>query len=134
MKTDTKDQEKYQKDLEKTSKQIDGVSEYRDILSRVIMKGRKFLNQNQSNRASAIIAGLEIGFSYFCYVHFNYLLTGKVGENTIFKPLVLYISRFYTGSSWKISSFTEQTSVLTLPVLNGQRKNIVVANLGSDIG
>lgn len=39
MKTETKDQEKYQKDLEKTSKQIDGVSEYRDILSRVIHEG-----------------------------------------------------------------------------------------------
>jgi hypothetical protein len=36
----TEDQEKkISKDLEKTSKQVDGVSEYRDILSRVIHEG-----------------------------------------------------------------------------------------------
>jgi hypothetical protein len=37
--TDDKNQEKISKDLEKTSKQVDGVSEYRDILSRVIHEG-----------------------------------------------------------------------------------------------
>jgi hypothetical protein len=42
MKTDDKESRKNTKDLEKTSKQIDGVSEYRDILSRVYMRGEYF--------------------------------------------------------------------------------------------
>ncbi|MBX9887582.1 MAG: formate/nitrite transporter family protein [Flavobacteriaceae bacterium] len=126
MKTDTKDQEKYQKDLEKTSKQIDGVSEYRDILSRVIHEGEEiFKIKNKAIGLSAIIAGLEIGFSYFLLCSLYYLLTGKVGENTIFKLFSLvYPVGFILVVVGKSALFTEQTSVLTLPVLNGQRKVI----------
>lgn len=124
MKTETKDQEKYQKDLEKTSKQIDGVSEYRDILSRVIHEGEAiFKIKNKALGLSAIIAGLEIGFSYFLLCSIHYLLTGKVGENTIFKLFSLvYPVGFILVVVGKSALFTEQTSVLTLPVLNGQRK------------
>jgi hypothetical protein len=50
MKTDDKNQEKISKDLEKTSKQVDGVSEYRDILSRVI-RVKLYLKSKQSNRS-----------------------------------------------------------------------------------
>ena len=126
MKTDTKDQEKYQKDLEKTSKQIDGVSEYRDILSRVIHEGEAiFKIKNQALGLSAIIAGLEIGFSYFLLCSLHYLLSGKLGENTIFKLFSLvYPVGFILVVVGKSALFTEQTSVLTLPVLNGQRKMI----------
>ncbi|MFT5251888.1 MAG: formate/nitrite transporter FocA (FNT family) [Flavobacteriales bacterium] len=124
MKTDTKDQEKYQKELEKTSKQIDGVSEYRDILSRVIHEGEEvFKIKNKAIGLSAIIAGLEIGFSYFLICTLYYLLTGKVEENTIYKLFsFVYPVGFIFVVLGKSALFTEQTSVLTLPVLNGQRK------------
>lgn len=124
MTTESKDQEKYQKDLEKTSKQIDGVSEYRDILSRVIHEGEAiFKIKNKALGLSAIIAGLEIGFSYFLLCSLHHLLTGKVGENTIFKLFSLvYPLGFILVVVGKSTLFTEQTSVLTLPVLNGQRK------------
>lgn len=126
MKTDTKDQEKYQKDLEKTSKQIDGVSEYRDILSRVIQEGEAiFKIKNKALGLSAIIAGLEIGFSYFLICALYYLLAGKLNENTIYKLFsFVYPIGFILVVLGKSALFTEQTSVLTLPVLNGQRKFI----------
>lgn len=124
MKTDTKNQEKFQKDLEKTSKQIDGVSEYRDILSRVIHEGEEiFKIKNKAIGLSAIIAGLEIGFSYFLLCTLYYLLSGKVEENTIYKLFsFVYPVGFIFVVLGKSALFTEQTSVLTLPVLNGQRK------------
>jgi formate/nitrite transporter FocA (FNT family) len=124
MKTDTKNQEKFQKDLEKTSKQIDGVSEYRDILSRVIHEGEEiFQIKNKAIGLSAIIAGLEIGFSYFLLCTLYYLLSGKVEENTIYKLFsFVYPVGFIFVVLGKSALFTEQTSVLTLPVLNGQRK------------
>ena len=126
MTTERKDQEKFQKYLEKTSKQINGVSEYRDILSRVIHEGEAiFKIKNKALGLSAIIAGLEIGFSYFLLCSLHYLLTGKVGENTIFKLFSLvYPLGFILVVVGKSALFTEQTSVLTLPVLNGQRKFI----------
>jgi formate/nitrite transporter FocA (FNT family) len=126
MKSEEKEQEKYQKDLEKTSKKIDGVSEYRDILSRVIHEGEAiFKIKNKALGLSAIIAGLEIGFSYFLLCSLHYLLIGKVGENTIFKLFSLvYPVGFILVVVGKSALFTEQTSVLTLPVLNGQRKVI----------
>jgi formate/nitrite transporter FocA (FNT family) len=124
MKDETKYQEKYQKDLEKTSKQIDGVSEYRDILSRVIHEGEAiFKIKNEALGLSAIIAGLEIGFSYFLLCSLYYLLIGKVSENIIFKLFSLvYPLGFILVVVGKSALFTEQTSVLALPVLNGQRK------------
>ncbi|MBG6061117.1 formate/nitrite transporter FocA (FNT family) [Flavobacterium sp. CG_9.1] len=123
MKTETKKQEKFQKDLEKKSKEIDGVSEYRDILSRVIHEGEDIFKINsKALTLSAVIAGLEIGFSYFLLCTLYYLLSGKVEETTIFKLLsVVYPVGFIMVILGKSALFTEQTSVLTLPVLNGQR-------------
>ena len=59
-----KEQENFQKDLEKTSKEVEGGEEYRDILSRVIHEGDAiFKIKNKALTLSAVIAGLEIGFS-----------------------------------------------------------------------
>jgi formate/nitrite transporter FocA (FNT family) len=119
-----KEQEKYQKDLEKTSKQVEGVNEYRDIISRVIHEGEAiFKVKNKAITLSAFIAGLEIGFSYFLICSIYYLFDGKVAENTIFKLFSLvYPVGFILVVLGKSALFTEQTSVLALPVLNGQRK------------
>jgi formate/nitrite transporter FocA (FNT family) len=124
MKSEEKEQEKYQQDLEKTSEQVDGVNEYRDIISRVIHEGEAiFKVKNKAITLSAIIAGLEIGFSYFLICCLYYLLDGKLSENTIFKLFgLVYPVGFILVVLGKSALFTEQTSVLTLPVLNGQRK------------
>jgi formate/nitrite transporter FocA (FNT family) len=118
-----KNQEKFQQDLEQKSKEIDGVSEYRDILSRVIHEGEEiFKIKNKALTLSALIAGLEIGFSYFLLCTLYYLLIGTYEETTIFKMFsFVYPVGFIFVILGKSALFTEQTSVLTLPVLNGQR-------------
>lgn len=123
MKSEEKEQEKYQEELEKTSSEVDGVNEYREILSRVIHEGEEiFKIKNKAITLSAIIAGLEIGFSYLLICALYFLLSGKLAENTIFKLFSLvYPVGFILVVLGKSALFTEQTSVLTLPVLNGQR-------------
>lgn len=123
MKSENKDQERYQKELEKKSTQVDGVAKYSDILSRVIHEGEEiFKFKNKALVLSAVIAGLEIGFSYFLICTLYHLLLGKVEENTIFKLFSLvYPVGFVLVILGKSALFTEQTSVLALPVLNGQR-------------
>ena len=119
-----KDQENFQKELEEKSNEIDGVQEYRDILSRVIHEGEEiFKIKNKALTLSAIIAGLEIGFSYLLMCTLFNLLEGKLSENSIFKLFsFVYPLGFIFVILGKSALFTEQTSVLTLPVLNGQRK------------
>ncbi|MEZ7516597.1 formate/nitrite transporter family protein [Flavobacterium frigidarium] len=123
MKSEEKEQEKYQEELEETSKEVDGVNEYRDIISRVIHEGEEiFKIKNRAITLSAIIAGLEIGFSYMLLCALHHLLQGKVEENTIFKLFsFVYPVGFILVILGKSALFTEQTSVLALPVLNGQR-------------
>jgi formate/nitrite transporter FocA (FNT family) len=123
MKDKDKDQERYQKQLEKKSNEIDGVGKYSDILSRVIQEGEEIFNiKNKAIALSAIIAGLEIGFSYLLICTLHYSLSGTLEENTIFKLFsVVYPVGFVLVILGKSALFTEQTSVLTLPVLNGQR-------------
>jgi formate/nitrite transporter FocA (FNT family) len=76
MKSKDKDQDKHQEELEKTSEKIDSVDEHRDILSRVIREGEEiFKINNRAITLSAIIAGLEIGFSYFLICSLYYLLS-----------------------------------------------------------
>jgi len=123
MGTEEKDQEKHQKDLEKKSEEIGGDNKYRDILSNVIHEGEEiFKIKKRAMTLSAVIAGLEIGFSYFLVCTLYYLLSGKVEETTIYKLFSLvYPVGFVLVILGKSALFTEQTSVLTLPVLNGQR-------------
>jgi len=123
MKSKDKDQEKHQEKLEKTSEEIGSVDENRDILSRVMHEGEEiFKINNKAITLSAIIAGLEIGFSYFLICSLYYLLSGTMAENTIFKLFSLvYPVGFVLIVLGKSALFTEQTSVLAIPVLNGQR-------------
>ncbi|WP_047415021.1 formate/nitrite transporter family protein [Cellulophaga sp. Hel_I_12] len=123
MKTESKDQEKHQKDLEKTSNEVDSGTKYRDILSRVIHEGEEiFKIKNKAISLSALIAGLEIGISYLLISTLYYLLSGKIQEDSIFKLFsVVYPVGFILVVLGKSALFTEQTSVLALPVLNGQR-------------
>jgi formate/nitrite transporter FocA (FNT family) len=118
------DQEHFQENLEQESKKVVSTNEYRDILSRVIHEGEElFKNKNKAMTLSAVIAGLEIGFSYFLIGTLHHLLEGKIGENAIFKLFsIVYPVGFILVILGKSALFTEQTSVLTLPVLNGQRK------------
>jgi formate/nitrite transporter FocA (FNT family) len=123
MKDENKDQERYQKDLEKESEKIDDVDEYRDILSRVIHEGEEiFKIKNKAIILSATVAGMEIGISYLLISTLYYALAGTMEESAIYQLFgLVYPVGFILVILGKSALFTEQTSVLTLPVLNGQR-------------
>ena len=116
-------QEDHQKELEKKSAEIKDGNEYSAILSRVIHEGEEiFKIKNKAMFLSAVIAGLEIGFSYFMICALYYLLNGTVDTAIIFKLFaVVYPVGFILVILGKSALFTEQTSVLALPMLNGQR-------------
>ncbi|PWH86580.1 formate/nitrite transporter family protein [Brumimicrobium oceani] len=122
-KTKEKDQEDYQVDLQKKSDEVEGTQKYDDILSNVIHEGEElFKVNNTAMLLSGIIAGLEIGVSYLlvCVVYF--LFIGDVDTQLVFKMFsIVYPIGFILVVLGKSALFTEQTSVLTLPVLNGQR-------------
>jgi formate/nitrite transporter FocA (FNT family) len=123
MKSDNKDQENYQKELENKSNKVAGGGKYSDIMSRVIHEGEEIFElKNKAVVLSAVVAGLEIGISYFLICTLYYLLSGKIAEDSIFKMFsVVYPVGFVLVIVGKSALFTEQTSVLALPVLNGQR-------------
>ena len=118
-----KKQADHQKELEEKSNTIEEGKKYSDILSRVVHDGEEmFKIKNKAIFLSALIAGLEIGFSYFMICTLHYLLIGSFEESAIFKMFALvYPVGFILVVLGKSALFTEQTSLLALPVLNGQR-------------
>lgn len=123
MDNEEKQQEKHQKDLEKKSEEVEESKGYTDILSRVIHEGETIFKIKKITLfLSACIAGLEIGISYMLICTLYFLLEGSVDENVIFKLFgLVYPVGFILVVLGKSALFTEQTSVLALPVLNGQR-------------
>lgn len=116
-------QEDYQIDLQKKSDEVEGAQKYDDILSSVIHEGEELFKVNNiAMLLSGIIAGLEIGVSYLlvCVVYF--LFNGTLETQMVFKMFsIVYPIGFILVILGKSALFTEQTSVLMLPVLNGQR-------------
>lgn len=123
MATEENKQEKHQKDLEKKSNEVEKSEKYTEILSRVVSEGEEVFKIKRITLFwSACIAGLEIGFSYLLICTLYFLLGGTVNEQIIFKLFGLaYPLGFVLVIMGKSALFTEQTSVLALPVLNGQR-------------
>jgi formate/nitrite transporter FocA (FNT family) len=123
MKEEEKDQKEHQKKLEEKSKKAKSGKKHSDILSSVIAEGEEmFKIKNKAIFLSALIAGLEIGFSYFLICTIYVLLGGSLEENTVFKVFgLVYPVGFILVILGKSALFTEQTSLLALPVLNGQR-------------
>lgn len=76
----------------------------------------------QSILLSSLTAGLEIGFSYLMICSLFYFLDGKLGEDTMFKMIAfVYPLGFILVVLGQSILFTEQTALLTLPVLNKKR-------------
>jgi formate/nitrite transporter FocA (FNT family) len=118
-----KDQEDHQKMLEKKSNEVEKEHNHSDILSNVIHEGEAmFKIKNKAVFLSSTIAGLEIGFSYLLVLTLYALLGGTLEENTVIKLFAfVYPVGFILVILGKSVLFTEQTSLLALPVLNGQR-------------
>ncbi|MDT7827378.1 formate/nitrite transporter family protein [Pricia sp. S334] len=131
MKEEEKDQKEHQKQLEEKSDNIKGGKKYSDILSRVIHEGEQmFAIKSKAIFLSGVIAGLEIGFSYFMICTFYALLDGHVEQNILFKSFgFVYPIGFILVILGKSALYTEQTSLLALPVLNGQRSLLEMLRL-----
>lgn len=114
---------KHQHDLKVQSIEVEGSKKYTDILSRVIYEGEEtFKLKKKTVFLSACIAGLEIGFSYVLICTLYFLLQGSIDDTIIFRLFgIVYPFGFIMVILGKSALFTEQTSVLALPVLNRQR-------------
>lgn len=123
MKEEDKDQTDQQKELEKKSNEAVYSKEYNEILSSVIHEGEEiFKKKKQAIFLSSCIAGLEIGFSYVLVLALFFILQGRISDPVIYRLFAfVYPFGFVLVILGKSALFTEQTSVLALPVLNGQR-------------
>ena len=94
-----------------------------EILKQQIIEGQETYDKHPvSILLSSLTAGLEIGFSYLLLCTLYSFLFGKVGEDTIFKLMAfVYPVGFVMVILGQSILFTEQTSLLTLPVLNNKR-------------
>lgn len=131
--TKDKNQEDHQVMLEEKSNNINNDKKYRDILSSVIHEGEEiFKLKNKAIFFSALIAGLEIGFSYFLVCTVYALAGGSLEVNVVTKLFALvYPVGFILVILGKSVLFTEQTSLLALPVLNGQRSVVEMLRIWS---
>lgn len=113
------------------SSELTNAKSHGEILKQQICDGQETFNKNSiSIVLSSLTAGLEIGFSYLLICALYFFLTGKVEEDTILKSLsFLYPIGFIMVILGQSILFTEQTSLLTLPVLNNQRSFISLLRL-----
>lgn len=123
MKEEEKDQTEQQKELEKKSNEVVYSKEYTEILSSVIHEGEEiYKKESKAIFLSSCIGGLEIGFSYVLVCALFFMLHGKISDPVIYRLFgLVYPFGFVLVILGKSALFTEQTSVLALPVLNGQR-------------
>lgn len=117
-------QENIDKELENSeSSDVNTAKSHGEILKQQIIEGQETYDKNPiSILLSSLTAGLEIGFSYLLICTMYSYLFGKVSEETIFKLMSLvYPVGFILVILGQSILFTEQTSLLTLPVLNKKR-------------
>lgn len=128
MENDKSSQSPEQQFLKKKAKGSKNAKNYNDILSTVLHEGEAMFGlQNKTVFLSSIVAGLEIGFSYLLVCSLYFFWDGIYPEDTIFKLFgLVYPVGFIMVIVGKSALFTEQTSIVALPVLNGQRS---VSNL-----
>jgi len=94
-----------------------------EILKEQIIEGCETYDRSKrSILLSSFTAGLELGFSFLLLCTLFGFLDGKLAEDTIFKLMAfVYPIGFIMVVLGQSILFTEQTSLLTLPVLNNRR-------------
>ena len=116
--------EKVNKELDSQDSQDKTMTKtHGEILKEQIIEGCETYDRSKSSiLLSSFTAGLEIGFSFLMLCSLFSFLEGKVAEETIFKLIALvYPIGFILVVLGKSILFTEQTSLLALPVLNNRR-------------
>lgn len=94
-----------------------------EILKQQIIEGCETYDRGKrSILLSSFTAGLEIGFSFLMICSVFSFFQDKVAEDTLFKLIgLVYPVGFMLVILGQSILFTEQTSLLTLPVLNNKR-------------
>jgi formate/nitrite transporter FocA (FNT family) len=118
------EQENIDKELKNSeTSELTTAKSHGEILKQQIIEGQETYDKNPvSILLSSLTAGLEIGFSFLLICTLFYFLHGKVEEDTIFKLMsFVYPVGFIMVILGQSILFTEQTSLLTLPVLNKKR-------------
>lgn len=110
-------------ELDKKSSDENSSKTESEILKEQIEEGIKTYEKRSSSiLLSSVIAGLEIGFSYLMICAVFYFFHDKVTEKTLFKLIAtVYPIGFILVVLGQSILFTEQTALLTLPVLNKKR-------------
>ncbi|CAL66572.1 formate/nitrite transporter family protein [Christiangramia forsetii] len=125
MEKDEIEQEEVDKELEKSDSSNDDTKtkSHGEILKEQIIEGCETYDRSKSSiLLSSFTAGLEIGFSFLMICSVFFYFEGKVAEETLFKLIALvYPIGFIMVVLGQSILFTEQTSLLTLPVLNKKR-------------
>ena len=119
-----KEQQKMDSKMNETESSDQNTSKsHGEILKQQICDGQETYDKNPiSILLSSFTAGLEIGFSYLMICTLYTFLFDKVEEDTIFKLMAfVYPFGFIMVILGQSILFTEQTSLLTLPVLNRKR-------------
>ena len=120
-----KEQEKIDRELNSTEKSDNGSAKsHTEILSEQISEGHDTYNKSpKSIWLSSFTAGLEIGFSFLMLCSLFYFVNSRVSDEVAFKLISLvYPIGFILVILGRSILFTEQTSLLTLPVLSRKRK------------
>lgn len=109
----------------------DGTKTHGEVLRDQITDALETYDKNTSSiLLSSLTAGMEIGFSYLLLSSLFYFLEGKMGEDSIFKMIALvYPMGFILVVLGQSILFTEQTALLTLPVLNKKRTPLSMLRL-----
>ena len=105
------------------SKSSDSAKTHGEILRDQIIDALETYDKSyQSLFTSSLTAGLEIGFSYLMLCTLYFFLMGKVEDSSLIKFISLvYPLGFILVVLGQSILFTEQTALLTLPVLNKKR-------------
>jgi len=122
----TKQEASKQKDIDSELKKSDSAQNsdskksHGEILKEQICEGQKTYDKKPSSIIiSSLTAGLEIGFSYLLICSLFFFFQDKFAEETLFKIIAfVYPIGFILVILGQSILFTEQTSLLTLPVLN----------------
>ncbi len=123
------EQEQIDNELENSKPSEENMAKsHGEILKQQICEGQEVYKKSTvSILLSSFTAGLEIGFSYLLLATLFFFLHDKVSTDTAFKMLsFVYPVGFIMVIVGQSLLFTEQTSLLTLPVLN---KKQTVGNL-----
>jgi formate/nitrite transporter FocA (FNT family) len=123
-KLEKEQQKQIDKEIEKSeSPKKDTAKSHGEILREQLSDAQETYEKSpQSILLSSLTAGLEIGFSYLMICSLFYFLSEKLAEDTIFKMMAfVYPLGFILVVLGQSILFTEQTALLTLPVLNKKR-------------